>query len=72
MSKDNQSSDIDKVTNIVEYNTNEGVKISYVVDKLSTIHHMSPAKARHIVRDALDKGRVRTDRKFRLHLARPD
>lgn len=45
-----------------------GAKISQVVEALVSSAHISPAKARYMVRAALDRGDVRTDRNFRLHL----
>ena len=45
--------------------------ISSVVDSLVASSKIPAAKARYIVRAAIDKGDVRTDQNFRLHLTPP-
>ena len=66
-----QSEDLVEVTKIVGRHANGGAKISEVVEALAATRHMHPSKARFVVRVALDKGKVRTDRNFRLHLTLP-
>jgi hypothetical protein len=63
-----QSEDLAEVTNVVGRHANGGAKISDVVEALAATRHMPPSKARFVVRVALDKGKVRTDCNFRLHL----
>lgn len=64
-----QAADRERVKKAVEKLHNGGATISQVVEALVSQAHIPPAKARYIVRAALDKGDVRTDRNFRLHLA---
>ncbi|GLP86285.1 hypothetical protein GCM10007921_18450 [Tritonibacter mobilis] len=45
-----------------------GVKISDVVEELSKVRQIPAQKARYAVRLAIDKGELRTDRNFKLHL----
>jgi len=66
-----QGKDLDEVAKLVSIYANGGAKISDVVNALALNCHVPPSKARYIVRAALDKGKVRTDGKFRLHLTVP-
>lgn len=61
--------DRERVKKAVESLHNGGATISQVVETLVNQAHIPAGKARFIVRAALDKGDVRTDRNFRLHLA---
>ena len=46
----------------------DGALISDVVAQVASKASVSPARARHITRAVLDKGDVRTDKNFRLHM----
>jgi hypothetical protein len=61
--------EINEVLNIVG-NASNGVKISDVVNTLATNCHILPPKARYIVRAVLDREKIHTDSKFRLHLTK--
>jgi hypothetical protein len=49
-------------------NASNGVKISEVVNALAMSCQILSPRARYIVRAVLDRGRIHTDSKFRLHL----
>ena len=59
--------EINEVLQIVG-NASNGIKISEVVNALATNCRILTPKARYIVRAVLDRGKIRTDSKFRLHL----
>jgi hypothetical protein len=60
--------DLAEVARVVGRHSNGGIKISDVVDELAKSLRLPQSSARFVVRDALDKGKVCTDRNFRLHL----
>jgi hypothetical protein len=63
-----QNADFAEIAKVVARQGDEGIKISEVVNALTRDQKMPPSRARYVVRSALDKGKVRTDRNFRLHL----
>ena len=63
-----QADDFAKVVKVIADHGDEGVKISEVVEFLAKDRNIPLSKARFVVRSALDRGKLRTDRKFRLHL----
>lgn len=66
-----QNDDFAEIAKVVASSGDDGIKISEVVERLSATRQMQPSKARYVVRLALDKGKVRTDRNFKLHLTVP-
>lgn len=63
-----QSQDFDEVTKVVRKYGDSGMKISDAVAELSKARQIPAPKARYVVRTAIDKGALRTDRNFKLHL----
>ena len=63
-----RSQDFDEIAKLVGRRGADGIKISEVVDELTKTQQMPASKARYVVRSAIDKGAVRTDRNFKLHL----
>jgi hypothetical protein len=62
--------DLAEVAKVVERHSNGGVKISEVVEEVARSRHLPESSARFVVRVAIDKGKVCTDRNFRLHLGK--
>jgi hypothetical protein len=51
-------------------NASNGVKISEVVNALAINCHIPFPRSRYIVRAVLDRRKIHTDSKFRLHLTK--
>ncbi|SDX16953.1 hypothetical protein [Tritonibacter mobilis] len=62
------SQEFDEISRVVSMHGDSGVKISDVVEELSKVRQIPAQKARYAVRLAIDKGELRTDRNFKLHL----
>jgi hypothetical protein len=59
---------VEEVVEIVSSYGDKGMKISELIDALSSTKQTSDSNARRAIIHALDVGKVRTDRNFRLHV----
>lgn len=66
------SQEFDEISKVVRVHGDSGMKISEVVRQLSENRKIPVQKARYAVRLAIDKGELRTDRNFKLHLTTTD
>jgi hypothetical protein len=60
---------VEEVVEMVSSYGDKGMKISELIDALSRTKQTSDSNARRSIMHALDVGKVRTDRNFRLHVA---
>jgi hypothetical protein len=60
---------VEEVVEMVSSYGDKGMKISELIDALSRTKQTSDSNARRAIMYALDVGKVRTDRNFRLHVA---
>ena len=60
---------VEEVVEMVSSYGDKGMKISELIDALSRTKQTSDSNARRAIIHALDVGKVRTDRNFRLHVA---
>jgi hypothetical protein len=59
---------VEEVVEMVSSYGDKGMKISELIDALSRTKQTSDSNARRAIMHALDVGKVRTDRNFRLHV----
>jgi hypothetical protein len=59
---------VEEVVEVVSSHGDKGMKISELIDTLSRTQQTSDSNARRAIIHALDSGKVRTDRNFRLHV----
>jgi hypothetical protein len=60
--------DLEEIANVFRRRGDAAMKISDVVTELSKARQITEPTARYVVRSAIDKGALRTDRDFKLHL----
>jgi hypothetical protein len=60
---------VEEVVEMVSSYGDKGMKISELIDALSRTKQTSDSNARRAIMHALDVGKVRTDRNFRLHVS---